>query len=365
MTLAATLALGRHFFLVGDLLIAGRRVEEVDHPTVNTPTLPDINSNLSLTSGHAIRGLARKLALLSDRFAIGWSGTEISAKMVIKEIKSAIANNPKFDYHNLTTLLESLWTELGRTELSLCGIMIEGSTARIFGRDAKCFNLSFAQIMACGSGADPFCEIASSMPPNPDVEANLTSATCTLASWVGMALGEQMRVGEGMQYYYGGGFEILFVEHGVIKAVPEITYFFLQVTREEAGTINFEFEPIIKVMHYGDILIMRRFRPRPVHSKLSNNEIYFLRPMNREVQGNEIETLKQVAVPLSSQFTGIYVNFLNAAEKDRITFFMDYYAGADSQRAVEFVERDAEVEINLSDNLTERILARAATVYAT
>ncbi len=62
----------------------------------------------------------------------------------------------------------------------------------------------------------------------------------------------------GLEDYYGGIFEILFLENGEIKPVLAITFLFLDVSIKGNDEINITFEPILKIGYHNDVLIVRK-----------------------------------------------------------------------------------------------------------
>jgi hypothetical protein len=364
VTLAATLAIAGHPFLVGDLLISRAR-KRADYPAFNTPAHSDINAALSSNSTHIVSGLSRKLALLDGRLAVGWSGNQIAAKAVISDIIRAMECH-SFCFDDLVRFLDSIGSEyLGKMELSLCGMMLEGNNIKMFRRDAIHYHAdNFGDILAIGSGSAHFIEIASSWPANFDLEGELAvtpgdilgSTACGVASWVGIALGEQMRRSAGLEpHYYGGGFEILFVDQGLIKPIPGMTFLFIDIKKNDKDGFDMVFQSVLKTGYEGDILIIRKLL---VTSEPAPNEIYILSPIYRTVGPSEVDKLKKLRIPWESRFTGAYLYFSDAG---RVSFIMNY--SGRSEPAVRFVETESGVEIALSSTLMEKIRTKAVTIY--
>jgi hypothetical protein len=310
-------------------------------------------------SEYIVSGLSRKVALLHGRLAIGWSGYKDAAKAVIGNIKTAMERD-NISYDDLMRLLDSP-NYIPKGKLSLCGMMIEESDIKMFHRGGKHFHAEgCGDILTVGSGTDHFFEIVRSTNVHSIVQRNLPLATCAVASCVGIALGEQMRLRSGLDLYYGGGFEILTLDNGKISPI-EITFLFIDVSRT-AHSINMTFHAILKTGYRNDVLIVRKASLINFGTEVQMpNEVYILSPFYRSVESAEVDAIKQNKIPLGSRFTGTYVHFTGAdPQKVPVWFLMN---DSHSDPAVQVVESESEAEIHFSPALIERICTKARAVY--
>jgi hypothetical protein len=365
MTLVAALGIAGHPFLVGDLLISRERRHN-SYPSFNTPTLSDINAALPIESTHIAAGLSRKIALLDGRLAIGWSGHQIAAKTVIGDIIKAMNSADSFDYERLIKLLDSV-DYLGMMELSLCGMMTDDRGVRVFCRGGHQFYAdSCGDILSIGSGASHFFEIVASSGIDRNMPPGLPSATTAVASWVGVALGEQMRRSGGLNFYYGGGFEIFCVQDRKIVPVPEMTFLFVDVQKNSNNDgVTIAVHPILKFCYYSDVLIARRISIIKTglddHAEVGQNEMFILSPIYRKITESEAAELKAREISMSSAFTGVYMHFTGAKQGKDVSFTGNY--NPTQEPTLRFVETKAGLKIMFAAELIDKIKSTARTAY--
>jgi hypothetical protein len=120
MTLVAALTILNTPVLVGDILLSREGV----NATAGLPTRLDAGT--LMPPGYAVAGVRRKLAVLHDRLVVGWAGSEVGARSVIRELRSR-AQGAGFDRDRLREFLRADHN-LGRVQVRLVSWLVPEST---------------------------------------------------------------------------------------------------------------------------------------------------------------------------------------------------------------------------------------------
>ena len=89
MTLVARFEVSNSPVLLGDLLISGSERPGAD--PLKIPTIDDITEIYPEDwEWHRPIGLKQKIAIISDRLAVGWAGKEISATVAINKLREHV-----------------------------------------------------------------------------------------------------------------------------------------------------------------------------------------------------------------------------------------------------------------------------------
>ena len=88
MTLVARFEVSNSPVLVGDLLISGP--EKTGAAPLKLPTIDDITAIWPKGSGWCPNGVNQKIAIISDRLAVGWAGSSVSASVAIKQLHECV-----------------------------------------------------------------------------------------------------------------------------------------------------------------------------------------------------------------------------------------------------------------------------------
>ena len=89
MTLIARAKFGRFCFYIGDLLLTGER--NSGRP-VDLPVARNINSLLPQAASRRVTGTAQKLNLVSERLIIGWAGSLVQARPMLRDFATLSAS---------------------------------------------------------------------------------------------------------------------------------------------------------------------------------------------------------------------------------------------------------------------------------
>jgi hypothetical protein len=352
-----------HPVLIGDLLVSRRRPGKgAIMSTLNTPTMHDINAQLPSTTDMVISGVARKLAILGGRLAIGFAGSVVAAKAVASDLRTLV-DRGDFQKSDLDEFLAKLGPDyLGKQELSLCGLLVDGNRTTLFGWDATQITSKMAETaFVCGSGAEEFAHLidaismrdsAENQKLNP-IAASLTSVMGTTA----VMLGEQMRVSKSIDAFFGGGFEIITPYDGMMHAMP-VTYAFLEVHMDKEKGMTITFHRMLGFDYFGEVLIVHSLWPDALSPK---KDIFILSPLDRKVTEPELAQIRahHYSWP-SANLTCAYVH-LPQAEPQRRVWVQCHFTKTQDQ-AVRVIETSEGTEVQLSVELQQRMWTHAAQV---
>jgi hypothetical protein len=361
MTLVAALPGLGHPVVLGDLLVSSpRRATSI--PQLNAPAVPDVNARLAVTSSYVVSAVARKLAILGGRLAIGFAGSAFAAKAVVKDLRTFVERGT-FQKSDLDAFLASLGPDyLGNQEVSLCGVLAVGDRMTFFGWDVEPFTTSTGEtVFACGTGANELKHMLGALSYGDEGkqrERNPVAASLlSVMGITGVLLGEQIRIGKNIDAFFGGGFEIVTPYDGAMHHIP-VTYLFLEATITAANEMTITFHRVLTFDYHGDILLVYALDPLIEDAK---KEIYVLSPLYRSVTRSELDEFRRShqAWP-RTRLTCVYVYLPQAVEPRRISV-QSHFAGL-KDPAVTIVEAPEMIELGLSEALRSRMLQHAAEV---
>jgi hypothetical protein len=361
LTLVAALPRLGHPVVIGDLLVSSPR-RATNIPKLNVPAVPNVNARLASTSSYVVSAVARKLAILGGRLAIGCAGSAIAAKAVVSDLKTVVERGG-FQKSDLDALLASLGPDyLGKQEVSLCGALAEGNRMTLFGWNAEQFTTPAGEtVFASGTGADELKHMLGALSYRDEREQReknpVAASLLSIMGATGVLLGEQIRIGKNIDAFFGGGFEVVTPSDGAMQAMP-ITYLFLEATITLTKEMTITFHRLLTFDYLGDILLVYVLDPLIEDAK---KEIYVLSPLYRRVTEPELVEFRnsRQAWP-RTKLTCVYVYLPQAVESHRISV-QAHFAGL-SDPAITVVEASEMIELGLSEALRVRILQHAAEV---
>lgn len=142
--------------LVGDILLSS---DEVIGKSIDLPLTGDVRNIFPEGSGFVPTGLRRKLVVIGDNLALGWSGTRIAAKTVIKEMIEQSGKTP-FTRETLDAFIKNIDDIILEQGFSFVGFLRDPETSRFFKfnsythEDPKEFTSENGSAIIIGSGGD-------------------------------------------------------------------------------------------------------------------------------------------------------------------------------------------------------------------
>jgi hypothetical protein len=346
VTLIAVTHVDDSHVIFGDLLIS----QEIFGPVDRHLTLPtqDLTYTRESDAGPVITGLAQKLCVLNQNFAIAWSGTRIYAKSIIQEIVGAFGPNYDITWPDLDKFLRSI-DPADSKHVSLVGMLWHGETITHFGWRAKQFTFNrFKQVRAAGSGVDHLREVMKlydsfSMPDASSACCLFHAALAKVFSVCSWLIGDEFQTRTNLHLFYGGGFEIVCAKDGRFQKIGDITFLFWFA---EVASTEMQLWPCriaIKVCYSNDILIIRRVNfaeEDPEVLKLPHYKkqaTFVIAPFHRNVDKSEADEIVAKGPPgLNSDITCHYV-LLNLPRGVQRVYTSMEFGGGDR---VKFVKED-------------------------
>jgi len=228
MTLVARFDVSNSPVLMGDLLISG--LEKPGAAPLKVPTIDDITEIYPQDSGWCPNGLRQKIAIISDRFAAGWAGNEISAIVALKQLREFVRTHGD-EPGKIREFVESpLFEDLNRTlPFSITGYVFNDQESFAFSFDCTNINIeSFGVVSLLGAGTaraqELFHAFASSRVHYPNVGEVIPTGVPKPSDLVALFLSGQLISWElldnaSLLAAYGGGYEIAYIDsmHKFIK----------------------------------------------------------------------------------------------------------------------------------------------------
>lgn len=221
MTLVAAASFAGVPLLLGDVLISAE----------GKPVRPSLTGRVPSEAGtHAIVGARRKLIRITPRLVVGWAGTMIAAKVVVKDLSAACqAMEPSREW--LTGYLESYPPDdLGRLECELVGWLVDAAGPVSFHWNSEARRLTLdASPAVCGSGASDFLakfagqEIMLVRPADP-LEAAIQQGLAI----AGHILGIEFYTGANLCLFYGDAIEVIYFNGTTFEQLDDVTFIFFQ-----------------------------------------------------------------------------------------------------------------------------------------
>lgn len=235
---------GGTFISASDVLLSVEHrdpVREVSLPLRHEPR------NVSSDNSTAV-GTAQKAILLSSDALLLWSGPEVVARAVAKELREAIAAGWTGDFHRFLAGFG-----LSEGELNASSFILHRLTApdriRRQVHNTKAVDVHSQRVQFAGSGSWDFLfDTHPSFDAAPD-----DPAMRDIAPWImrlGLAILAEMADGRPLQFAYGGWFEITIVEENAFRKLPYAVKFW-SVTNK-----GIESGPAFSAWYQGDHLVI-------------------------------------------------------------------------------------------------------------
>ncbi len=237
MTLIASYQKNNVILMVGDLLVSGKREQNspLDIPTRFSELQP--SANLLFTQ------LSQKVVIINDHLAVAWAGSKIVAKYLIERIAAELSK--PYSGKQILELIHS--SELLEEEIKSVSFIFFGLTDDGFPNAINIFVQDYLtgetildhqeKFKYAGSGTYHFFDsigfnFTEAIGPINEFEMAVSSIVGRLA----IALYEEVVSDITHNYYYGGGFELLFFNGNERRfAKLPITFVFWQYDSESVS----------------------------------------------------------------------------------------------------------------------------------
>ncbi len=323
MTLVASFAVKNWPVLVGDIMISATAHGRKTRP-FNIPTHANVNARLPPASEDIVTGLVQKVNILSPRLALAWSGRQVDARSVFRDI---LQRNQPPTSRDVVSVLDERRGEAGM-DLYLTGICLEeaqGKPRQIirFAWDSdigwegqKHVFPKYGDCYAGGSGAEAFLSMLGNSVSRLSAQTSaLQEAICLSLGYLGKLAGDQMRKGAGVDEFYGGAFEIATLLADQLQKIGDVTYHFWEARSAPNAQVTITFHASLRVAYFEDYLVIRKLEfGGEVADAIGADEVYVIRPVHRSV--DDAEKARLVAsVPTPSMNARFSVFYVHLPEK--------------------------------------------------
>lgn len=269
---------------MGDILISSGIP---NNDQFNVPTAGNV-SNTGLN--RSLVELRQKLTVVTNNLAVGWAGNKIAAETVIKELMDS-CKRTEITRTSLVDFMNSL-DDVRKRNLWLVGLLLENDAIEAF-RSANCerFTSSFGEIGTAGSGVEDLKKFISGFEP-PIYTESFNPWVKSIAIFMGIStymLGREFLSLDALtQRFYGGGFELVFLEGGSFKKYEDISYLFWEASENESGWHISLPSALAKYSYHNDILLIRTIKleggdSESPSAKPISNSIHVVPPVYRRI----------------------------------------------------------------------------------
>jgi hypothetical protein len=225
MTVIAAFNVNQYPILFGDLLVSG---SEDPNVTLNVPTIGEITEIFPKGSGFVPTALRQKIVIVNENLCLAWSGTRISAQIIISALLRESQKKPKWSFDDLSSFFKNFDGEHG-SKVGIIGYSNDGRGIFPFGYGTQQRNYQSERhglVRLGGSGAENLQSYLDNfnIPPlqgrmNP-LETAIGNALAITTHMTGL----ERITGNNLLHYYGGGFEIASLVRKKFTKIDNVTY---------------------------------------------------------------------------------------------------------------------------------------------
>lgn len=366
MTVVIGFLINNHPLLVGDILLSS---EEIVGKSIDLPLTGDVRNIFPEGSGFVPTGLRQKLVVIGDNLALGWSGTRIAAKTIIKEMIEHNDRTP-FTKETLDAFIKNIDRIVTEQGFSFVGFLRDPETSGFFmfnsytHEEPKKFTSEDGGALIIGAGGEELLNFIepTGINPRPVNEGVVQSTINTGLEYTGALLNFELATQQSLLSYFGAGYELLTYANGKFQKIEDITYlFWIGDISNEEKSISLSY--LVKCSYADDVLLIRSARVhhfQEENTKALKDKIFVIDPAYRESTATEIE--KFVKPSYNSNFICSY--FLNRkAGADYLTISTCIENVNSGKPSIEFAQNENEINIRIGkawlDNFQAHILSRS------
>jgi len=313
--------------LIGDVLISGL---EIPGKQTHIPTIGSIENVFPGGSGYTVIGLRQKLCILNDSLAIGWAGTQVAAKVIIKQLMKASSEH-NFTLDDVMHFWEREADEKSKETVSMIGLIKNGNMINSFGFNyQKLQSDRFGHVILSGTGSHALADSLDRLGPSPEYFSQiniLERAVSTALFTASDMLGLELISPQGLLNYYGGGIELISLVKGKFTKISDITYLFWYLNEDDARSISFSLpDTALKFTYYGDLMLVRKaeFESRKEVLQVNCNNVYIIESI---LQRFDTRNVRNIPIPsFNSRWTCHYVVVRKIDDTFTLRIIMDYVA---------------------------------------
>jgi len=311
---------------MGDLLVSGGEGPK----DLLIPTVGPRSNVFPKGSAFVPVALRQKVNVLAPNLAIGWCGSVIAAKSIIKGLKSEAEKKP-LSREDLKAYLDNVDDRTWELGVQLTGFLIDScGPARFWRNCSEVKTNDFGMIVALGSGADYASKYFQNFSSNKILGVSagmnvLDRAISVGASAAGAFLCHEMATHRTIGNYFGAGYEIISQFGREFKKLDEITYIFW-LARVTNDGVDATLKMLAKYAYNGEMLIIRAITVADSGPTIESDFTYHVPPIYTEVGSYDYRTsiqpdMDSVCVcnvfefPANGKYTAPLVHVLNHKDK--------------------------------------------------
>lgn len=367
MTLIASFLINNHPFIIGDLLLSSEFISKEKINSFKVPTSREPNQSISTNIWNTNCGLSQKVIVISNNLALAWAGNMYDAKNIIKniciELKNSELTMPQFInfLDSQKAIVNDVVCITGFFLDSNSGVTCNfGWSSDLGFEEANFKNALLGPVFMFGTGESVFKTVAD----------NLSNAVITmpdgntLEEAIGMSLtmigeltGRQMRTGEGLSSFYGGGYELIMFENGKFKKVNNVAHCLLEVRLDESDKLSISPKAVLKYEYDEDLLLVRKFTMFSIGTE--ENEIFVIQQPHIKVCKDRISHIMDNIPEL--QLSGLFNNFyIYLPEKKNFSTIYYYVGGSGTLPITYSYEKEDQVCMTFSSEFIDRLIKVAS-----
>lgn len=328
MTLLVQFSLHKQPVIMGDIFVSrplkeGQKIKQ----DVKVPTSPFPNNFTSKYNNNVITSLIQKTIVINENIALGFSGSIVSAQTLAKDIKdqqenlktveefSSYLDEIDFVKPEDVTVFVILIERIGRKAARIAQITWGSGFKEVSHK-----NIGTIRVSGSGEGdflrAFRYTGFKTGAVKDVSFERHDRNAHVAMVTFSTHLLGEQLRVGKGIDSYYGGVFEGVSNLGGKLGKLDGVTFLFFQVEFKnldmEINKIDIEFttvSPLMKTSYFNDYLIICNFilNEKP-------DEYFAIKPLLSSESKSEKKEIEDYIEQLdfqhiNSPYYGIYIYY--------------------------------------------------------
>lgn len=208
--------------------------------------------------------LCQKITIINKNLVIGWAGSAIHAKAVIRLLQEDATHSATYGQSDLFRLLANSGV-YDPNEVAFLALVSDGK--RIYRQSFGDFDVktypAFGKVHTAGSGRHDLDQLLSMQDVDlAAVSGNIDDLGRDIASVYQITSqlnANEINNGLNLYWYYGGCYEIVARWGDAFQKVPEVTYVSWSLERHEDGLLELIFTGLItKHFYVRDLLVVRR-----------------------------------------------------------------------------------------------------------
>lgn len=277
MTLLALLHIDGVPTLIGDILISGNVPE---NQKFSLPTIDDINRIPPSDYGLGILDTKQKINVLGDNLIVGWAGSEIAARTIIRELKQKNDSSP-LDRKDLDQLFDEIdrnpndW--IGSLNVAFITLLSDSEGVYSCSNAFNCHIIKFetekyGDVFLGGTGSAHMQDLllnleryTSSKTSSYSSFDNAIIEALSITSWLFL---QEYGTAENLRQLYGGSYEIGTYIGGKPQKLGSVTYLYWSLQTSNGSSSISLVQNGFQVAYVDNNLLVHRFEVQCIASNL-------------------------------------------------------------------------------------------------